>query len=718
VASTSEFLDSFGVNTHFHWRNWEASPYADTAQVAAALDYIHIGRVREALPSLTWLPDAMTVLADAGVEFTLISYGDYFSVADQVAMLRGFAARHPDAIHAVEGPNEPYNWPLHYAGLTGPAAGLAFQTALYNGIRQAPELAGIRVYDVSDLSYTGPADVANFHAYNLQGGPGTPAILAALAPITGGSTENVVLTEIGWGTGRNLISRNVLSGLPAPWESVDEITQARETIKVLSSAFAMGIDETYIYELVDPFPRLTDTDLLWNFGLFNDDWSPKAAARALHAFGSILSDPGTGLASGWSPPPQASWLAGGLQILTLAHHANRTDYIIWDEQNNWDGVNDVAFAAHLSPLTMRFDRPMANILVFDPLQGTAPLAQFSDRGELSLWVGADPLIVSVFQEASSLPSPPAPQESRLAPRTVEIGLFRKDILAVDVQVPVLGGANDADFGVSGWLMTTQGPMTVSAASRLQLLDGTLSFDGNDPAVRIESLFRELLDRPSAPAERLHWSNLWHAQGGFHAVLEGMLAGGEFLTLSGGASQPFVTSLYRDILRREPEQAGLEFWMGALQQGYGRADIARAFYHSAEYTAQIFPTELGLWSTDPLASRVARLYHAALDRAPDQAGLSFWMDLARQGYGFDQIATGFTRSVEAGNRFLGQSDADYVNQLYFSVLDRAPDAGGFAFWNRALADLGWTRDAVLLAFSDSTEFQQNTAAQIADGLLFV
>ena len=401
MATTNEFLNSFGVNTHLAWRNWGDSPYgpsayADTNRFSAALEYIHIGKIRESLPSITWIPDAMDVLAQKGVKFNLISYADYFSVADQVAMLRGFAESHPGAIVSVEGPNEPYNWPVNYGGMTGRQGALGFQAELYERIRQDDLLDGLRIYDVSDLAYTGPADAANFHAYNLSGGSGTAAITGALVTITGGSTENVVLTEIGWSTGRDIVSRNVVSGVLAPWESVDEATQARETIKTLISAFSMGIAETYIYELVDPFPRLTDSDLLWNFGLFNDDWSPKVAARALNAFGNILSDNTTGVVPASQAISPATLFAGELKVLTLAHHANRTDFIVWDDTDTWNDARDIAMTHHLSPVTMRFNQVMSDILVYDPMAGSAPVAHLAGLGEMTMWVGAAPMIISVF----------------------------------------------------------------------------------------------------------------------------------------------------------------------------------------------------------------------------------------------------------------------------------------------------------------------------------
>ena len=304
-----------------------------------------------------------------------------------------------------------------------------------------------------------------------------------------------------------------------------------------------------------------------------------------------------------------------------------------------------------------------------------------------------------------------------APHVVEINLFRKDILAMDLSLPILGEAKDAASGVSGWLLTSAGSIAISAASKLKFLDGEISYDRNDPSVRIEGLFHELFDRPAREFERSLWVDVWNTQGGFHAVLNGLLDTSNFSTYNSGAADVFVAGLYRDILNREPEQGGFDHAVAALQQGYSRVDIARNFYYSPEYAANNYPTELGVWSPDPVAQRTARLYFSVLDRAPDQGGFEFWTKLAREGYGFDKMVTGFTHSAEAGDRFQSQSDADYVSMLFNTVLDREPDAPGHAYWNQALAN-GWSRDSVMLAFSDCIEFQYLIAGQLQDGITFV
>ncbi|MDT1853295.1 DUF4214 domain-containing protein, partial [Acinetobacter baumannii] len=49
---------------------------------------------------------------------------------------------------------------------------------------------------------------------------------------------------------------------------------------------------------------------------------------------------------------------------------------------------------------------------------------------------------------------------------------------------------------------------------------------------------------------------------------------------------FVDALYRNVLQRAPDQGGKDFWLGALADGVGRADVLLAFSDSAENVAQV------------------------------------------------------------------------------------------------------------------------------------
>ena len=65
-----------------------------------------------------------------------------------------------------------------------------------------------------------------------------------------------------------------------------------------------------------------------------------------------------------------------------------------------------------------------------------------------------------------------------------------------------------------------------------------------------------------------------------------------------------------------------------------------------------------------AEEVARLYQAALGRAPDVGGLDGWTaQLNAHALGIDQVALGFINSAEFSSKYGALDNADFVTQLY-------------------------------------------------------
>lgn len=121
------------------------------------------------------------------------------------------------------------------------------------------------------------------------------------------------------------------------------------------------------------------------------------------------------------------------------------------------------------------------------------------------------------------------------------------------------------------------------------------------------------------------------------------------------------------------------------------------------------------ANDP-AARVARLYEAALDRAPDQGGLNVWIGALQQGQPLSNLAASFIASPEFQSRFggAGVSNAAFVDQLYQNVLGRAGDPAGRDGWVGALNN-GASRADVLVGFSESPENKAGTAALVQAGI---
>lgn len=110
----------------------------------------------------------------------------------------------------------------------------------------------------------------------------------------------------------------------------------------------------------------------------------------------------------------------------------------------------------------------------------------------------------------------------------------------------------------------------------------------------------------------------------------------------------------------------------------------------------------------------RLYQAAFDRAPDKAGLGYWMQAMDNGLKLAEVANGFTAAIEFQALYgASPTNEQLVKAMYHNVLHRSPDAGGLKFWLDALSN-GSTTNDLLTSFSDSAENQAVAIEIIGQG----
>ncbi len=122
--------------------------------------------------------------------------------------------------------------------------------------------------------------------------------------------------------------------------------------------------------------------------------------------------------------------------------------------------------------------------------------------------------------------------------------------------------------------------------------------------------------------------------------------------------------------------------------------------------------------DGTAGQTYRLYKAAFDRAPDQAGLGHNINLVDQGLGIYDLANAFIGSAEFQATYGDNvDDTQFLTLLYNNVLNRGPDNAGLQGWLDLLSSGEQTRQQVLFGFSESAENKSNVAAEIDDGIWF-
>jgi hypothetical protein len=150
-------------------------------------------------------------------------------------------------------------------------------------------------------------------------------------------------------------------------------------------------------------------------------------------------------------------------------------------------------------------------------------------------------------------------------------------------------------------------------------------------------------------------------------------------------------------------------------GDGEASLALMAPASAQLTPQTTVVDLNV---NGPAGQAYRLYQAAFGRVPDPEGLGFHIGAMQMGQNLASIAGNFLGSPEFEQRYGALSTNDFVTRLYLNVLGRAPDSAGLAFYVDNIGSARTSRAQVLVGFSESPENKQLTAAATAGGISYV
>ncbi len=256
----------------------------------------------------------------------------------------------------------------------------------------------------------------------------------------------------------------------------------------------------------------------------------------------------------------------------------------------------------------------------------------------------------------------------------------------------------------------------ASIEQVDFIDGRMVFNQGDAIAQVYRLYDAAFDRtPDQGGLNAYTADLYRGRE-LADVAAGFVTSEEF-TLRYGANLPnqgFVEQLYRNVLGREGDAAGIQNWTGALDGGVSRADVLVGFSESQEHREILAPEILlGLWDRSDNAALVGRLYDSVFARLPDLGGLSNWTgQLDRGDMTAEVVAENFLGSAEAQLIYGPElSSTELVNALYVNALGREGDAAGVQNWVSALDSGALTRAQVLLGFSESAEHQLQTAATL-------
>lgn len=406
ATAANDFLASIGVCTHV------GQGVDAPDQSATAIAYAGIRNLRDDGRS-EHIADWISMHEASGVRVCLLTDHDVTNTIDMADQLAAAGA-----LLAVEGPNEPNNFPVTYQNQTSDynttfAPVAALQRDLYAAVKAEPALSGVPVFHSSEAGGSEPdnvglqfltipngagiampdgttyADYANVHNYVVGHSAQLVDNVAwnASDPTLNGDWDGIYV-EYGhtWHGGFDGYSNTNLVTLPkvtteTGWvtsgtNALTEEQQGRLFLNLYLSAYKRGFSYTFIY-------MLRDDPVQGYWGLFDASYNAKTSGLYLHNLTTILADTESPM------PGKLDYSIANepatVHDLLLQKSTGQFELVVWDERPS-GGSDDIVVDLTSSRATVN---------VYDPTMGTSPTQTLSAVSSVPLTLSDHPVIIEL-----------------------------------------------------------------------------------------------------------------------------------------------------------------------------------------------------------------------------------------------------------------------------------------------------------------------------------
>jgi hypothetical protein len=401
AASCDTFLSSLGVNTHVD-QGYNPDSYVEP------LRYLGVRNIRDSQRNLAGL---IMLHAQTGVRVDLLG-ADVLGVTVAANTL----AR-AGALLAIEGPNEPNNFPVTYKGQQGGGADQSWTTVaqlqmdLYSAVKNNPDLRAYPVFQVSEggaetdnvgLQFltipagagtllsdgTQFADYANVHNYvsGVRGGYADNQAWQAADPLLNarwdGLYGNYGRTWKKHFAGHSGAQLEVLPRVTTEtgWDAAspgDERIQGVVLVNTYLAQFKRGWRYTFIYQLGE------GEGGGGNQGLFHQDWTPKLAATYIHNLTSILAD-NVPVASPGKLDYSIAHAPSTVHDLLLQKSNGVFELVVWGEQVTGE-----------SSIVVNLGSTYSDVKIYDATLGISPVQTLTNTDRVTLRVSDHAMIIEI-----------------------------------------------------------------------------------------------------------------------------------------------------------------------------------------------------------------------------------------------------------------------------------------------------------------------------------
>lgn len=214
---------------------------------------------------------------------------------------------------------------------------------------------------------------------------------------------------------------------------------------------------------------------------------------------------------------------------------------------------------------------------------------------------------------------------------------------------------------------------------------------------LDNVYETMLNRESDLDGKAYWNEkILSGDTGILDFLNQILSQEEFKNLE-VSSEDFINKSYNLLMSREPDEDGLNYWIGELGDKPNKQkqlELINSMAHSEEFMKKI--NELGIVlkkveqkpsETDGVVSEqnseldifIKNSYEYILGRKYDNDGLNYWKDqLISKNKGAIDLINQFLSLEEFKNRNL--SDQQFIEIIYKVLFNREAEKDGLNYWN--------------------------------------
>ncbi|MBL9202080.1 MAG: DUF4214 domain-containing protein [Opitutaceae bacterium] len=157
-----------------------------------------------------------------------------------------------------------------------------------------------------------------------------------------------------------------------------------------------------------------------------------------------------------------------------------------------------------------------------------------------------------------------------------------------------------------------------------------------------------------------------------------------------AAERMVQHAYREVLDRPADPEGLRTYTERLiREGWSEQQMIQQLQRSSEAR--------GINADQA----ITKIYREVLGRDPDSRGLAHYRSKWKEGWTQGQIRDDLRRSPEGRDTYIRNA----ITRAYREVLGREPDPGGYATYEKAMRERGYTEQQVRAALMSGDEYRQ-------------